>query len=116
MTEPIYLFTFDNKRVKTYIDDFEHLRGVIIKCISGDHVMTPVYEDGGYGPTIDPNKNWRSLDMYDWERFVEAPDITYYNSLTTGDQLISAAWAEDTGVVEPHIRRRSKETKNDDDI
>ena len=113
MSEFIKVMMYDNTKHEYPITDIDHLRGCLVKVLSGDHIVTPIYEDGHIGPTMDPGRYSRFDDFYDGERFFDAAYIDEYNKLKTTYDLFEAPWSERTGIVESAKARR-KDDENAD--
>ena len=81
MNNKVNVMVYNGDKVTYEIPNFNNLRGIFVKVISGDHVVTPIYEDGRIGDTLDPNRHDRVVDFYDGSAFVETADLDDYNNM-----------------------------------
>jgi len=96
----VNVMAFNGKKFSYEIKDEKNLRGIVVTVISGDHAITPLYEDGSFDHMYDPNRKMRKIDYYDGSFFIEAPNIEDYNNLIYADDLYDVDWAEHLNKIE----------------
>ena len=98
----VNVLSYTGRKYPYEIKNEKNLRGIVIKIISGDHVITPLYEDGSVGSGYDPMKDMkdkRIMNFYDGTFFIEASHIDDYNKLADPYDLFDKDWAERTNLI-----------------
>ncbi len=95
----VNVMDYNNIKYPFEIKNEKNLRGIVVKVISGDHIITPLYEDGSVGPGYDPMKSSRTMNFYDGTFFIEASHINDYNKLADSYDLFDVDWAEHTNLI-----------------
>ena len=83
MKDSIVVLAMDWTSVKHEfeVQNYSNLEGLHIEVVSGDHIVTPVYNNGTEGATFDTGAGDRFLHFYDGEVFIDVNDIDKYNKL-----------------------------------